>query len=145
VAGEVLEVDDVRPPLPGRRRGGDAQRVDGHVGIEPEGTDVAADQLLNGPGRHGLRLEAVAALAARRAGRGEEWGGRIIPDSGNRKGVRYEWHSVKLNTLGFKVLRRKTPAHRLIINNMISISLDPKPSVSEVYSIFYIRTFDDIC
>ncbi len=28
-----------------------------------------------------------------------------------RKGFRYEWHTVKLNTLGFKVLRRKTPAH----------------------------------
>jgi hypothetical protein len=30
---------------------------------------------------HGQRLEAVAALAARRAGRGEEWGGPIVPDS----------------------------------------------------------------
>jgi len=57
----------------------------------------------------------------------------------------HEWHSVKLNTLGFKVLRRKTPAHRLVINNMISISLDPKPSVSEAYSIFYILTAVDIC
>ena len=31
--------------------------------------------------------------------------------SGSGKGVGNEWHSVKLNTLGFKVLRRKTPAH----------------------------------
>src|SRR5271166_3121039 len=52
--------------------------------------------------------------------------------------IGHEWHSVKLNTLGFKVLRRKTPAHRLIINNMISISLDPKPRVSEDYSIICI-------
>jgi len=58
--------------------------------------------------------------------------------SRSRKGVRNEWHSVKLNTLGFKVLRRKTPAHRLIMNNMISISLDLKPRVSEAYYIFYI-------
>ena len=50
-----------------------------------------------------------------------------------------EWHSVKLNPLGFKVLRRKTPAHRLILNNMISISLDSKPSVSVAYSVFYTR------
>ena len=57
----------------------------------------------------------------------------------------YEWHSVKLNTLGFKVLRRKTPAHRLIINNMISISLDPIPRVSEAYSIFYMRASGDLC
>ena len=62
----------------------------------------------------------------------------------NRKGVRNEWHSVKLNTLGFKVLRRKTPAHRLIINNMIPISLDPKPCVSEAYSTFYIRISGDL-
>src|SRR5208282_5355787 len=51
-----------------------------------------------------------------------------------------EWHSVKPNTLGFKVLRRTTPAHRLIINNMISISLDGKPCVSESYSILFIYT-----
>ena len=51
-------------------------------------------------------------------------------------GACHEWHSVKLNTLGFKVLRRKTPAYRLIIDNMISISLDLKPRVSEAYSIF---------
>jgi len=56
-----------------------------------------------------------------------------------------EWHSVKLNILGFKVLRRKTPARRLIINNMISISPDLKPSVSEAYSIFYILTSVAIC
>ena len=59
--------------------------------------------------------------------------------------LRNEWHSVKLNTLGFKVLRRKTPAHRLIINNMISISLAPKPSVSEPYSTFYILKSIDHC
>ncbi len=62
-----------------------------------------------------------------------------------RFGGCHEWHSVKLNTLGFKVLRRKTPAHRLIVNNMISLSLDPKPSVSEAYSIFYISIDIDIC
>ncbi len=62
-----------------------------------------------------------------------------------RFGGCHEWHSVKLNTLGFKVLRRKTPAHRLILNNMISISLDPKPSVSEACSIFYIRRSVYIC
>jgi len=59
---------------------------------------------------------------------------------GEVKGDSHEWHSVKLNTLGFKVLRRKTPAHRLIINNMISISLDLKPSVSEAYSMCYMLT-----
>src|SRR5208337_2571581 len=53
----------------------------------------------------------------------------------SRFGACLEWHSVKLNTLGLKVLRTKTPAHRLIHNNMISISLDPKPRVSEAYSI----------
>ena len=57
----------------------------------------------------------------------------------------HEWHSVKLNTLSFKVLRRKTPAHRLIIGNMISISLDHKSRVSEAYSIFHIRTSGDLC
>ena len=60
-------------------------------------------------------------------------------------GTWYEWHSVKLNTLSFKVLRRKTPAHRQIIDNMISISLDHKSRVSEAYSIFHIRTFSDLC
>src|SRR5271157_4985740 len=45
----------------------------------------------------------------------------------SRFGGCHEWHSVKPNTLGLKVLRTKTPARRLIINNMISISLDPKP------------------
>ena len=64
---------------------------------------------------------------------------------GSGKSGRNGWHSVKLNTLGFKVLRRKTPAHRLIINNMISISLDLKPRVSESYSIFSIRTSVDLC
>src|SRR5271165_7611675 len=52
--------------------------------------------------------------------------------------IGHEWHSVKLKTLGFKVLRRKTPAHRLVINNMISISPDPEPRVSETYVIFNI-------
>ncbi len=61
-----------------------------------------------------------------------------------RKGDSHEWHSVKLNTLGFKVLRRKTPAHRLIINNMIFISQDPNPSVPEANAIFSIRTSVDI-
>ncbi len=79
-------------------------------------------------GLHALRFKRHA----------DNWCLRII-------GVSSEWHSVKLNTLGFKVLRRKTPAHRLIINNMISISLDPKPRVSEVYSTFYIRTSGDPC
>src|SRR5208282_5646389 len=49
-----------------------------------------------------------------------------------------EWHSVKPNTLGLKVLRTKTPARRPMINNMISISLDGKPCVSEAYSILFI-------
>ncbi len=51
----------------------------------------------------------------------------------------------KLNTLGYKVLRRETPAHRLIINNMIFRSLDSRPSVSESYSIIYIHTSVDLC
>src|SRR5271165_6527011 len=59
--------------------------------------------------------------------------------------IGHEWHSVKLKTLGFKVLRRKTPAHRLVINNMISISPDPKPRVSETYVIFNIFTSVDLC
>jgi len=54
-----------------------------------------------------------------------------VPENSTENELWDEWHSVKLNTLGFKVLRRKTPAHRLIVNNMISISLYPKPSVSE--------------
>jgi len=79
-----------------------------------------------------------ARIASGRSGPG-------IPVSEWNSGVRAEWHSVKLNTLGFKVLRRKTPAHRLIINNMIFISLDPKPNVSEAYSMCYIRTNVDLC
>src|SRR5208337_4439778 len=55
-----------------------------------------------------------------------------------RKGDSHEWHSVKPNTLGLKVLRTKTPARRPMINNMISISLDGKPCVSEAYSILCI-------
>ncbi len=35
------------------------------------------------------------------------------PKRCGKSGVSSEWHSVKLNTLGFKVLRRKAPAHRL--------------------------------
>src|SRR5271157_3781469 len=54
------------------------------------------------------------------------------------KGDSHEWHSVKPNTLGLKVLRTKTPARRPIINNMISISLDGKPCVSEAYSVLFI-------
>src|SRR5208282_2562458 len=50
----------------------------------------------------------------------------------------HEWHSVKPNTLGLKVLRTKTPARRPMINNMISISLDGKPCVSEAYSVLFI-------
>src|SRR5208337_196126 len=57
-----------------------------------------------------------------------------------RKGDSHEWHSVKPNTLGLKVLRQKTPAHRPMINNMISISLDGKPCVSEAYSVIVIHT-----
>src|SRR5271157_530306 len=57
---------------------------------------------------------------------------------GRRKGIRKEWHSVKPNTLGLKVLRTKTPARRPIINNMISISLYGKPCVSDAYSILFI-------
>src|SRR5271157_5563602 len=55
-----------------------------------------------------------------------------------RMGDSIEWHSVKPNTLGLKVLRTKTPARRQMINNMISISLDGKPCVSEAYSILFI-------
>src|SRR5208337_202801 len=54
------------------------------------------------------------------------------------KGVSNEWHSVKPNTLGLKVLRTKTPARRPMINNMISISPYGKPCVSEAYSILFI-------
>jgi len=63
-----------------------------------------------------------------------------IPEIGSR----HEWHSVKPNTLGLKVLRTKTPAHRPIINNMISISLDRKPCVSEAYSVFLTLTYINI-
>src|SRR5271157_2502228 len=55
-----------------------------------------------------------------------------------RFGGCHEWHSVKPNTLGLKALRTKTPARRPMINNMISISLDGKPCVSESYSIVVI-------
>src|SRR5271157_2399206 len=54
------------------------------------------------------------------------------------KGDCHEWHSVKPNTLGLKVLRTKTPARLPMINNMISISLDGKPCVSEAYSVLFI-------
>ncbi len=54
------------------------------------------------------------------------------------KGDSHEWHSVKPNTLGLNVLRTKTPARRPMINNMISISLDGKPCVSEAYSVLFI-------
>src|SRR5271157_2582699 len=53
-------------------------------------------------------------------------------------GSRHEWHSVKPNTLGLKVLRTKTAARRPMINNMISISPYGKPCVSEAYSILFI-------
>src|SRR5208337_4781588 len=56
----------------------------------------------------------------------------------SRFGGCHEWHSVKPNTLGLKVLRTQTPARRQMINNMISISLDGKPCVSEVYSVLFI-------
>ena len=72
-------------------------------------------------------------------------GNPVSGNPGGKSGFSSEWHSVKLNTLGFKVLRRKAPAHQLIINNMISISLDPKPRVSEDYSIFNIRKSVDLC
>src|SRR5271157_2937754 len=54
--------------------------------------------------------------------------------------VSSEWHSVKPNTLGLKVLRTKTPARRPMINNMIFISLDGKPCVSEAYGVLLIYT-----
>ena len=63
-----------------------------------------------------------------------------MENTGERKGDSHEWHSVKPNTLGLKVLRQKTPAHRPMINNMISISLDGKPCVSEAYSVIVIHT-----
>ena len=104
------------------------------------------------------RAKQTTTVSLEEAKRSEDWDCRVglacckvgldrplIPTAERRKGVRNEWHSVKLNTLGFKVLRTKTPAHRLIINNMISISLDPKPRVSKAYSIFYIRTSGDLC
>src|SRR5208337_1433537 len=56
----------------------------------------------------------------------------------SRFGGCHEWHSVKPNTLGLKVLRTKTPARRPMINNMSSISLDGKPCVSEAYSVLFI-------
>jgi len=52
-----------------------------------------------------------------------------------------EWHSVKPNTQSLKVLRAKTPARRPMINNMIFISLDGKPCVSEAYSILSIYIY----
>src|SRR5208337_3870057 len=59
----------------------------------------------------------------------------------SRFGGCHEWHSVKPNTLALKVLRTKTPARRQMINNMISISLDGKPYVSEAYSVLCIYHF----
>src|SRR5208337_1571206 len=59
-------------------------------------------------------------------------------DPWDRKCDSHEWHSVKPNTLGLKVLRTKTPARRPMINNMISISLDGKPCISESYSVLFI-------
>src|SRR5208337_4709503 len=56
----------------------------------------------------------------------------------SRFGGCHEWHSVKPNTLGLKVLRTKTPARRQMINNMVSISLYGKPCVSEAYSLLFI-------
>jgi len=38
-----------------------------------------------------------------------------------KNAIKHEWHSVKPNTLGLKVLRTNTPARRPMINNMISI------------------------
>src|SRR5208283_4855859 len=57
---------------------------------------------------------------------------------GVSKGVSNEWHSVKPNTLGLKVLRTKTPSRWQMINNMISISLDGKPCISEAYLVVFI-------
>src|SRR5208337_5067741 len=107
----------------------------------PVESNVRDEAIPANPGDASCRQggSATAASRGRRASRGgvRSARGRL------EKGACIEWHSVKLNTLGFKVLRRKTPAHRLIIDNMISISLDPKPRVSEAYSICYIRTFGD--
>src|SRR5208337_2900120 len=42
---------------------------------------------------------------------------------------------------GLKVLRTKTPARRPMSNNMISMSHDGKPCVSEAYSVLFLYNF----
>src|SRR5271165_4116382 len=59
--------------------------MDGDVGVEAEGFDVAADQLLDRPGRHRLWPEAVPAVAAYRFLGPEEGGGGIVADAGEGK------------------------------------------------------------
>ncbi len=81
VACEILQVDDIRSPLAGGGERRDAERVDGHVGVELEGLGCF------GPGRPGLLLtrgshrsgrarqmhpvrHAVESLSLTRLGRG---------------------------------------------------------------------------
>src|SRR4051794_25190351 len=73
VPSEVLQVDDVRSPLPGGGQGGDAERMHGYGGIEAEGLDVAADQLFDRPGRHRRGGESVPAHAAQTQHSCYEW------------------------------------------------------------------------
>src|SRR6516165_1117550 len=47
VSGEALQVDDVAAPLASPGQGRDPQRVDGHVGVQPQLADMAPEQELH--------------------------------------------------------------------------------------------------
>src|SRR5271157_1752679 len=120
------------------------------------GRPVGEFELLTGGVGSGVVTDRVECRSPRAhnelASRRENDGEAIFPPSisgrlplpaesgcpGPRKGNSHEWHSVKPNTLGLKVLRTKTPARRPMINNMISISPYGKPCVSAAYSILFI-------
>ena len=75
--GEVLQVDDVTAAFASGGQSGDAERMHRHVWIEPEGIDIAADELFDCPGSHRLEAEAIAAHASGGTGGGKERPGRL--------------------------------------------------------------------
>jgi hypothetical protein len=61
---EFLQVDDVRAALAGRGESRDAKRMDADVRIKFKLVDLAINQLLHGPSRHGPPCKTVVTAAA---------------------------------------------------------------------------------
>src|SRR5437879_4665786 len=81
MAREILQVNDVAALLARRGQGRDAERVNGHVRVELQTTNVAFDKLLHGPAAHQSRGKAVPAFATGGPGRPEQSAGRIAVDA----------------------------------------------------------------